>query len=122
MNMARVFAVLTLGLLGSFGPAEACSCLPWNLCTEMYYRNAIFGGHVVQIRPAAHPDSTRWFATRTSRGRRPPTAGPRCRTAAFKQIGNAVPPLLALAVAQTLKKTLLRAAHVVSDEQNRQVA
>jgi DNA (cytosine-5)-methyltransferase 1 len=42
--------------------------------------------------------------------------------AAFKQIGNAVPPLLALAVAQTVKRSLLAAAAREGTELGRRVA
>jgi DNA (cytosine-5)-methyltransferase 1 len=39
--------------------------------------------------------------------------------AAFRQVGNAVPPLLALAVARTLRRALLKSALAVSDPQHR---
>lgn len=42
--------------------------------------------------------------------------------AAFRQIGNAVPPLLALAVAQALKQAFLEATARTGNEQSRQVA
>jgi DNA (cytosine-5)-methyltransferase 1 len=41
---------------------------------------------------------------------------------AFRQIGNAVPPLLALAVARTLKQIMQNATVTVLDDRRRQAA